>query len=57
MPMLHGCAVPGCDTLTLSTYCLEHELLIRAEIEAERVPYQVPDEAGTPEPTAPQATA
>ena len=36
MPMLHGCSFPGCETLTLSTYCYEHELLIRAEIEAER---------------------
>jgi hypothetical protein len=36
MPMLHGCSFPGCDTLTLSTYCYEHELLVRAEIEAER---------------------
>jgi hypothetical protein len=36
MPMLHGCAFPGCETFTLSTYCFEHELLIRAEVEAER---------------------
>lgn len=36
MPMLHGCAFRGCETFTLSTYCFEHELLIRAEIEAER---------------------
>jgi hypothetical protein len=36
MPMLHGCSFPGCDTLTLSTYCYEHELLIRAELESER---------------------
>ena len=36
MPMLHGCSFPGCDTLTLSAYCYEHELLIRAEIDAER---------------------
>jgi hypothetical protein len=36
MPMLHGCSFPGCDTLTLSAYCYEHELLIRSEIEAER---------------------
>ena len=36
MPMLHGCAFPGCSTLTLSTYCVEHELLIRAVKESER---------------------
>lgn len=34
--MLHGCAFPGCSTLTLSTYCVEHELLIRAVKESER---------------------
>lgn len=34
--MLHGCAFPGCTTLTLSTYCVEHELLIRAVKESER---------------------
>jgi len=37
MPMLHGCAYEGCETFTLSTYCFEHESVIRAEIEAERV--------------------
>jgi hypothetical protein len=36
MPMLHGCAFPGCTTFTLSTYCVEHELLVRALKEAER---------------------
>jgi hypothetical protein len=36
MPMLHGCAFQGCETLTLSVYCLEHELFARAENEAER---------------------
>ncbi len=36
MPMLHGCAFPGCSTFTLSTYCVEHELLVRAQKEAER---------------------
>jgi len=36
MPMLHSCSFPSCDTRTLSTYCWEHELLIRSEIEAER---------------------
>lgn len=36
MPMLHSCSFPGCATRTLGTYCWEHELLIRAEIEAER---------------------
>lgn len=36
MPMLHGCAVPGCETFTLSTYCFDHERSIRAELEAER---------------------
>ena len=37
MPMLHGCAFPGCSTFTLSTYCVEHELLVRALKESERV--------------------
>ena len=36
MPMLHGCAFSGCETFTLSTYCFEHDQLIRAELEAER---------------------
>lgn len=35
MPMLHGCAFPGCTTLTLSTYCVEHELFVRALRESE----------------------
>jgi hypothetical protein len=37
MPMLHGCAFPGCSTFTLSTYCVEHEMLVRALKESERV--------------------
>jgi hypothetical protein len=36
MPMLHGCAYPGCSTFTLSTYCVEHEQLVRAHKESER---------------------
>ena len=36
MPMLHGCAFSGCSTFTLSTYCVEHELLVRAVKESER---------------------
>jgi hypothetical protein len=36
MPMLHGCAFEGCSTFTLSTYCVEHELLVRAVKESER---------------------
>jgi hypothetical protein len=36
MPMLHGCAFPGCSTFTLSTYCVEHEVLVRAIKESER---------------------
>lgn len=34
--MLHGCAFPDCTTFTLSTYCVEHELLIRVMKETER---------------------
>lgn len=34
--MLHGCAFPDCTTFTLSTYCVEHELLARAAKETER---------------------
>ncbi|HZT93726.1 MAG TPA: hypothetical protein VE985_04525 [Gaiellaceae bacterium] len=44
MPMLHGCAFPACETLTLSTYCFEHELVIRAELEAERTQLAARDE-------------
>ena len=36
MPMLHSCSFPGCVTPTLNTYCFEHGLLIRGEIDAER---------------------
>jgi hypothetical protein len=36
MPMLHRCAFPECSTFTLSTYCVEHELLVRAVKESER---------------------
>jgi hypothetical protein len=36
MPMLHSCSFAGCETFTLSTYCFEHERVIRAELEAER---------------------
>jgi hypothetical protein len=56
MPMLHGCALPGCETFTLSTYCFEHELVIRSEIEAERAQLAAGDEptarelAETPQP-------
>jgi hypothetical protein len=32
--MLNGCSFPGCVTLTLSAYCLEHELFLDAQIEA-----------------------
>lgn len=37
MPMLHSCSFVGCDTRTLSTYCLEHEVQTRAKIQAERM--------------------
>lgn len=45
MPMLRGCAIPDCETFTLSTYCFEHELMIRAEVEAERAQVATPDES------------
>jgi hypothetical protein len=58
MPMLHGCAFPGCETLTLSTYCFEHELFIRAEIEAERTQLAASDEPTARERSdSPQAAA
>ena len=44
MPMLHGCAFPGCSTFTLSTYCVEHELLVRALKESERAQLTAHDE-------------
>jgi hypothetical protein len=44
MPMLHGCAFPGCSTFTLSTYCVEHELLVRALKESERAQVAAHDE-------------
>lgn len=57
MPMLHGCAFQGCETLTLSVYCLEHELFARAENEAERTQGSQHG-AATPEGVAgPQAAA
>jgi hypothetical protein len=49
MPMLHGCGYPGCVTLTLSTYCVEHELLIRAIKELERHEVAAPVEAAAAE--------
>lgn len=58
MPMLHGCAFSGCETLTLSTYCFEHDQLIRSELEAERAQLAARDEATTRElAEAPRATA
>jgi hypothetical protein len=58
MPMLHGCAFAGCETFTLSTYCFEHDQLIRSELEAERALPSARDEATTRElAEAPQATA
>jgi hypothetical protein len=44
MPMLHGCAFSGCETFTLSTYCFEHEQLVRSELEAERAQLAARDE-------------
>lgn len=44
MPMLHSCGFRACETFTLSTYCYEHEQLIRAEIEAERSQVAARDE-------------
>ena len=35
--MLHSCSFAGCDTRTLSTYCLEHEVVVRAKMLAERM--------------------
>jgi hypothetical protein len=58
MPMLHGCAFSGCETLTLSTYCFEHERLVRSELEAERAQLAARDEPTTRESAkAPQAAA
>jgi hypothetical protein len=59
VPMLHGCAFRGCQTLTLSTYCYEHELSSRAEIEAERAPLATRNEPTTRElaETQPRAAA
>ncbi len=37
MPTLHSCGFPDCDTRTLSTYCLEHEVAVRAKALAERM--------------------
>ncbi len=36
MPMLKNCDFPGCNTRTLSRFCLEHEVLTRAQAHAER---------------------
>jgi len=57
MPMLHGCAFPGCETFTLSTYCFEHELAIRAELESERAQRVVRDDLAAELSDAPRAAA
>ncbi|HZT84542.1 MAG TPA: hypothetical protein VE984_03870 [Gaiellaceae bacterium] len=58
MPMLHGCAFSDCETFTLSTYCFEHEQLIRSEVEAERARLAARDEPTTRETAqAPRAAA
>jgi hypothetical protein len=58
MPMLHGCAFLDCETLTLGTYCFEHDRFIRAELEAERAQLVARDEPTTRElARAPQAAA
>jgi hypothetical protein len=44
MPMLHSCGFADCETFTLSTYCWEHEQLIRGELEAERAQLAAHDE-------------
>jgi hypothetical protein len=44
MPMLHSCSFPDCETFTLSTYCFEHERVIRSEIESERAQVASRDE-------------
>jgi hypothetical protein len=56
--MLHGCAFQSCETLTLSAYCFEHELFIRAEIEAERTQLAGRDESAARAPAdVPRAAA
>lgn len=66
MPMLHGCAYPGCSTFTLSTYCVEHELFVRALKESERThshdieiaePTLEAIAAAIPEPDSPETAA
>ena len=57
MPMLHGCAFAGCDTFTLSTYCFEHERLIRAGVEEERAQLAARDEPTARESAAAPQTA
>lgn len=58
MPMLHSCAFPHCETLTLSTYCFAHDRSSRAELEAERAQLAAGDEPTTRELAgAPQAAA
>jgi hypothetical protein len=57
MPMLHGCAFPGCSTFTLSTYCVEHELLVRALKESERTHASHPPEIVADAPLAKEAGA
>jgi hypothetical protein len=42
--MLHSCSFTGCETLTLSTYCFEHERVVRSEVEAERAHTAARDE-------------
>lgn len=51
VPMLNGCTFPGCATLTLSAYCLEHELFLAAQLEAEQA-RRPEDHDGEPTPAA-----
>ena len=36
MPMLKSCSFPACNTRTLTTFCLEHEVLTGAQAHADR---------------------
>jgi hypothetical protein len=66
MSMLHNCGFASCSTLTLSTYCWEHEVFIRKELEAQRTQataryrrvtpeFVVLDEVVTPQPASESA--
>lgn len=36
MPLVHACSAPGCSTITMGRYCIEHEARPAGSIEEPR---------------------